>query len=316
MTLLERGDTSPAALDRVARLPTVRVVIAKAALYDPRATEASYEAGLKALIKGGPIPPDDPFRFQRVRDRLPQVREMVARLERDPPAFGRDIVAMLAPYTPAGVRVDATVALVLGGTSDGWTEGGKTFYVAVDMLQGDYAGVVLLAAHELYHIAQGGFMPVVRSHAAAKNVAATENLLISTVSEGSAAYLADPLRVTNGGSYIAWFQEKYRANFRRLAHNFALLDQLLYRAWHDSTADIDELYLLGFSGFFESPGYFVGYRMAQQIDKYDGRAGLLAVYQQPPAEFFRRYLALAAAHSDDKMFIPFSAEVEVIVGNL
>jgi len=53
---------------------------------------------------------------------------MVARLERDPPAFGKDIGTMLVPYTPAGVRVDATVALVLAGTSDGWTEGGKTFY--------------------------------------------------------------------------------------------------------------------------------------------------------------------------------------------
>lgn len=184
VALLERGDTSPAVLDRVARLPTVRVVIAKAALYDPRATETSYEAGLKALIQRLPLPPDDPFRFQRVRDRLPQVQEMLARLERDPPTFGRDIVAMLAPYTPAGVRVDATVALVLGGTSDGWTEGGQTFYVAADMLEGDYAGAVLLAAHELYHVAQRGFMPVVRSHAAAKNVAATENLLISTGARG------------------------------------------------------------------------------------------------------------------------------------
>jgi hypothetical protein len=68
-------------------------------------------------------------------------------------------------------------------------------------------------------------------------------------------------------------------------------------------------------GFSTSGGdaafYFVGYEMAKAIERYCGSACIARLFEQPPIEFFRQYIALYKRHSD----IPgrFSAETEAFL---
>jgi hypothetical protein len=315
LTAIERGDTSTAALQALVQRPMVQAVIRKMANFDKRSTDENYITGMRALITGAPLG-DDPFQFGRLKTRLPLVREMLARIEKDPDAFARDVKAMMAPFAPAGMDFDAKVALVVAGTSDGWVPGGNTFFESADMVQGDYSGAVLLAAHELYHIAQSQFMAP-RQHAnGPQNLSNAEMILVNTVKEGSASFMANPLNVQNGGGYITWFQGKFNTNIRYIEPNFALFEALLFRAFNDPAADASKLYLIGFSGIYGSPLYFVGMRMAKMIDKYDGRAALIATYQKPVPQFFTRYMQLYRQHPEDAEFVKFSAEVERILKEL
>jgi hypothetical protein len=314
VALVQAKDTSTRSLERVMALPQVQAVISKVQSFNPKLTAAEYRAGLEGLIRGT-VPTPDPFQFARVQQRLPQVREMLARIGRDRKAFEEGMIAMMTPYAPAGLDFEAQVIMVLGGTSDGWVPGGNSFYTAVDMLSGDYAGAVLISAHELYHIAQGEFMPpLTRSeNVTRENVL---SILRNTIVEGSATLMADPLKVTDGGSWITWFQGKYRNNINWIEQNFALFETLLYRASRDPEVDAGKLYMIGFSGIYGSPLYFVGYRMGQQIEKYDGRDSLVRLYQHPVPEFFRRYLALVEAHPEDSSFVSISPVISKLIEDL
>jgi len=46
------------------------------------------------------------------------------------------------------------------------------------------------------------------------------------MNEGTASLVGDPLIVKDGGSYIRWFQKKYRRNLQRMKDNFGLIAKM------------------------------------------------------------------------------------------
>ncbi len=82
-----------------------------------------------------------------------------------------------------------------------------------------------------------------------------------------------------------------------------------YRAFQDPEADGDALYRIGFSGSLDSLAYFVGYRMAQTIEKRRGRARLLQLIARDPTEFFHEYAATRTSQ-DPTFSAPFQQILE------
>ena len=306
--------SSEAELEAIASLPGVEALIRQGARFNPQHTKENFVAGLRDFAAGRD-PQPDPFRFTRVRERLTETRALVKRIEQDPDVLRRDVIARMRPYAPDS-DFTTTLVLIAGGTSDGFSPGRGHLYVAVDYFRDDWDGLVLLAAHELYHVVQAVVLEesgvqarVNRMNGRPKEAAA---LLLTTLKEGTGSVVGDPRTVATPGSYNSWFTDKYKRNLDRLPQNFALFETLLFRLAHDDVP-LARLYNLGFSGTWDSPLYFVGYRMAQVLEKYDGRESIQRAWSRPPAEFFRRYIALAREHPDDKDIIPLSDSTVKIV---
>ncbi len=118
------------------------------------------------------------------------------------------------------------------------------------------------------------------------------------MNEGVASWIGDPTRVAAKGPYVEWFAQKYKRNLDRLDQNATLFDTLLFRAWNDAGADPDKLYLLGFSGQWDSPLYFVGYAMARYLAEREGPAAVPSAVRAGAEAFFTRYRAAAKKYGD------------------
>lgn len=276
-------------------LPGVKAEIKHAAGFMPNATPEVFVTTLVAAAHGE-TPSPDPFGWKGVLTNVDGARAVVAAIQKDPDAFVKDVAARIAAYTPPDLTISPKVYVIAGGGSDGFTQGGSDFYLAADMFRGELDAAKLMTTHELYHVAQAGM----RAKLPARREGLVPDLLQSVVNEGTADYVADPLKIKGGGSWMEWYRGKYQRNLDRIDLNFALLDTLLYRAIHDPKATANMIYPIGFSGRFDSPGYFVGYRMASVIDSRIGRARLIELVGSDPREFFRAYLSVASA--DDPHF--------------
>lgn len=133
-----------------------------------------------------------------------------------------------------------------------------------------------------------------------------------TLAEGVANYVTDPIHDSTGAPSAA-SRERYVRNAEpsQIRENFALFDGVLRDlmaggSWEDA-------YNRGFSsrGMSGAHFYFVGYEMAKAIDRDCGSSCVARLFQQRPAEFLRRYVALYKRRPD----IPgrFSAETEAFI---
>jgi hypothetical protein len=132
--------------------------------------------------------------------------------------------------------------------------------------------------------------------------------MIATMMEGTASFVGHPVRADDAGPYLDGFRNRYRTNPERIQDDFAVFDTLMFRAVHDGDAGYEELYSLGFSGSWGSPLYFVGYRMAQVLSRYAGRAKLAAYLRQPAANFFADYIATCDLQRSDSGCVRFDAQ--------
>ena len=317
LDLFDRKRASGDELARVARLEGNRAMIAKAGSFDPAATEAAFVASLGRAIAGERLA-EDPFRFNLVRERLELTRALVRRIDADPRGLERAVVERLGRYAPPGLRVDVKVSFVLGGTSDGFAPTDDTFYIALHYFEDDVEGLKLLMAHELYHTVQSAARRasgLERAEPSAANVARAVRLMGAVMNEGTASVVGDPLGVAGGKGYVDRFRAKFERNLARIDSNVALFETLLFRAVHDPTADDGPMYALGFSGAWDSPLYFVGYRMARVIERHRGPGALAAAVGRDPREFFALYLDVARAH-DDPEEVRFGATFDRIFAEL
>jgi hypothetical protein len=301
-------DVTDAEIDRIVALPGVQALIRHGTRFSPGQTDDNFRAALRAL-SANRDPNPDPFAFARLRQRLNATHLLLARIEKNPGKFSDDVIARMRPYAP-DIDFEAKLTLIASGTSDGFAPGRGQLYVAIDYFQDDWDGLVVLAAHELYHAMQAMVMEssgvTARAAAIPGRTGEVTRLLIATLKEGTGSVVGDPLTVPKPGAYNSWFAEKYRRNLQRLPQNFALFETMLFRLANDDTP-FGTIYPLGFSGGWDSPLYFVGYRMAKVIEKYDGRDAIQGVWKRSPAEFFVRYAALAREHSTDPDVIALNA---------
>ena len=305
-------------LERIASLPGVEALIKQGARFSPDTyTRANFIAGLRTFA-AGQAPKPDPFNFARIQTRSAETAALLRSIESDPEAFKRDLIARMKTYAPAG-SYDTRLTLVAGGSSDGFSPGRGQLYVALDFLRDDREGLLTLASHELYHAIQA--IALDRSGVQRRLNALTgrpreaTSLLLTTMKEGTGSVVGDPLVVKNAGSYITWFSEKYRRNLDRLPQNFALFESLLFRLANDDIA-LRDLYSLGFAGNWDSPLYFVGYRIAKVVEKYDGRGAIKRMWSASPVAFFKRYAALATEHHGDRDIVKFSASTLKVLDDL
>jgi hypothetical protein len=303
-------------LSHAAELPGNLGLIRQAARFSPKATKDKFRESLREILETGSVE-DDVFRFVTVRQRLEKTRKLLEGIERDPVGLKTEIAERIEAYLPAGLSVSANVHFLLGGTSDGFAPSADTFYVALHYFEDDIEGLKVLMAHELYHIAQSVARTAPgRDAAPDKDVEPVMirslGLLRNTMNEGTASLVGDPLIVKDGGKYTLWFQTKYRRNLQRIKTNFALFDALLFRLFQDPDADPNELYMIGFSGMWDSPLYFVGYHMAKAIEKHDGREAVAAAMEVSPIRFFGRYIELCRTLDDPEM-VRFSRSTEDIL---
>jgi hypothetical protein len=306
-------------LSHAAELPGNLGLIRQAARFSPKATKDKFRESLREILETGSIE-DDVFRFVTVRQRLEKTRKLLEGIERDPVGLKTEIAERIEAYLPAGLSVSANVHFLLGGTSDGFAPSADTFYVALHYFEDDIEGLKVLMAHELYHIAQSVARTAPgRDAAPDKDVEPVMirslGLLRNTMNEGTASLVGDPLIVKDGGKYTLWFQTKYRRNLQRIKTNFALFDALLFRLFQDPDADPNELYMIGFSGMWDSPLYFVGYHMAKAIEKHDGREAVAAAMEESPIRFFGRYIEICRTLDDPEM-VRFSRSTEDIMSAL
>jgi hypothetical protein len=195
------------------------------------------------------------------------------------------------------------------------------FYQAIDRAQGDVEGLTLVAAHELYHVAQivaRKEVPSLDEKVGDRDtVPPAVRLLTVTLDEGTANLVADPTTTDAAGPYIQVFRDRYLHHRvpEHTAQDFALFDRLL--------ADLEagritwsKAYEAGFSGgsAASNPLYFVGYEVAKTLNARYGPARIASAFAEHPAAFFLAYIELY--QSGVKVSGRFAPETERTIGRL
>ena len=292
----------------IAKLPGTVRLLAQQRRFDPTATAEKFAKDL-ADVAAGRKPEPDTFVLLRTKERLADARGLLARVREDSAGVSDAIRSRIARYTPPGVHPGVTVYVIAGGTSDGFADG-DGFSLAIDYFRDDLAGMETLMAHELFHVV---FDAAARGRAPSKD--RVFPLFESTMNEGIASRVGDPLAVSDGKAWIDWFRGKFRRNFERLEASFALFDTILYREARDPAAPLDRLYQIGFTGSFDSALYFVGYEMARVIEEEDGAAGVARLVGKGAIPFFQRYVAIAHA-KPERVRCRFTAFTEESIAKL
>ncbi len=312
--LFDSDSVSDADLDRVFRLPGVRALYLQARRFDEYATEENFRSTLRAAVEGLPVQ-RDPFNFQTVRDRIEEIAPTIEWIGQNHEKLAADLGRRIAEYSPAEEALNVPVYLVLGGSSDGWARDG-VFHVALHYFRDDLEGLKLLMAHELFHVAQGAFMSgptVTEERPQLRNV---EALLLNTVSEGTASLLWWPDDM-EGGVYVdGVLRAKLERNRRRADGTFSLFELMVFRAHADPDLDVGSIYNLGLSGRWDSPLYYVGYRIARAIEEHRGRPALRKLLARPAVEFFQAYVDLYRDRPADSTLLRFSPRIEEILAQL
>jgi hypothetical protein len=317
--LLERNRVGDDDLSRIAGLSGNQRLIKKVAGYNSTATPETFKKTLRQTVENQSLS-EDPFDWQSVKKNLPQIRLLINRIEKEQAAFFSELESLIQPYTPPDLKADITATFLVGGGALGFTmDGSDGFHVALHKIGGDYEGLKYLVAHELYHSVQGFGMK--RRQANLNFVKPPENvrnsliIIENTYTEGTATLVGDSLNAKNLKPFGQSQQDEYKKNLMRLRQNFALFEMLLFQAQNDPNADIEQLYNIGFSTEFDETLYYVGYRMAQGIEKYKGKQAIAALVAKNPIEFFNQYIEIYKKNNDPKL-IKFSKSTEDILLNL
>lgn len=318
LDLFSRGKVADEELLRVMKLPATQAMIQQAARFDPSATEGNFKLSLRRVIETGSSE-QDPFRFAIVKARLESVRSLLKQIEDSPQTFIDGVTGRMREYAPDNVALKSRVHFIVGGTSDGFAPSGDVFYIALHYYGDDYEGLKMLAAHELFHNVQAVLRRAQgrdkQTLAAPANVSNSFAILRNTVNEGTASMVGDALLLPSGKQYSDFLKAKYKKNLERIRSNFALFEALLYRAYNDPRADYNQLYNLGFSGTWDSPLYFVGYRMGKVIEKYKGKEAIKALVGVEPLQFFNQYVEIYKKENDPEI-VRFSKSCEEILQKL
>jgi hypothetical protein len=307
LDIFEKGKVSPAELDELVKMDDIATSIRHASQFNSEASEEMYKQSLVDVLNGKK-PASDPFQFGSVMKRHVETRRLYDLIRENPQSLMQDIYVQMSDHMPEDVKVEGVAYLLVGGGSDGFAIGGD-FYVGLHFYKDDYVGLKLLMSHEIYHLAQAQFFPF--PIGSWKGATSIEDALNETLLEGSAALVGDPT-VIDGGAYIEWFQKKYVRNMSRIKQNFLLLELILYRLSSDPSSRFGTYYSLGFSGGWDSPLYFVGYKMAKTIRQYKGQARLVEAYRQGSLAFFKEYIEIYRDQSSNEL-VRFSPEIECII---
>lgn len=318
---LERDSLSDADVDNLLGIHGVRAMIDNITQYNPNPTIGGPEfrkeiQGFVKTKKSGEY--GRMFQFHHAWRTRDQVRSLIKAIKADEKEIIRKTLNQLGHYSLNTGKLPISVYFVAGGVSDGFLfdkQEQPAFYANLVRADGDLNGVLANMAHEAYHVMQKAAQRRAGLTAVADEtlkLPVGKRLLAITLSEGIANYAVDPTRSTAAGANMDSSRARYRRNAEpaRIKENFTLFDSVLSDLRAERIA-WQEAYFKGFSGNNDARFYFVGYEMAKAIEKYCGRRCIGKLFEKPPVEFFRQYIALYRKHSE--ISARFSPETEAFV---
>ncbi len=317
VNLMKQNRVSDDELNRVAELKGNQKLIKKIAGNNLNETTETFKKTLRQAIENQKIA-EDRFDWQSVRKNLPEIQTLTDQIENNKAAFLADIKRLIQPYTPKDLKGEVTATFLVGGGSLGFAfDNDPNFYVALHKIGGDYEGLKYIVAHELYHsIQELGRRKRLMNQLKAKLPDNIRNGLVivdNTYLEGTATLVGDFLDAKNLKQLGQSLKDEYVKNLDRSRQNFALLETLLFQAYSDPNADIQQLYNIGFTTAFDETLYYAGYRMTRAIEKYKGKQTVALLVEKNPLEFFNLYIEIYKAHGDDSTLIKFNKSTEEIL---
>lgn len=315
---LERDSLSETDVDNLLRIHGLRAMVDNVTRFIPNIGVPQFRKEIKTFVKtkqGGEYEPY--FRFNGVWQERSKVRTLIKSIRADERKIVDETLSQLKRYRPDTGALPITVYFVAGGVSGGFAfeNDSKAFYANLVRADGDLNGVILNMAHEAYHVMQIAAQQRAGINAlwvSDEKVPPVERLLMGILAEGTANYVADPTRSTSAGSNIESARERYRRNAQpaRITENFALFDKVLKEV-REKRITWDVAYKKGFTSENDDSFYFVGYEMAKALERYCGRKCIGRLFERPPVEFFRRYIALYRKHPEIRA--RFSLETETFI---
>jgi hypothetical protein len=310
-SILKQG-ADPGLINKLIALPVTNDLVKKIQSYDQRATADSYISGLKTMVSGKELT-EDPFQWKKVFVQRNQIDSLIEFLEKNESSVKQQIVQALLPYTPSSAKTDVQIHFILGGSSDGFAPNNQHFYIALHYFDTDVQGMIKMMTHELYHCIQAEFQNDQARSGLSKTASNLYDLVRMTYKEGSAVFVGGSFLGQSTGKYSEWYGEKFKRNIEAINDNMALFDLIAFRLINDSTEKFSTYQKFGFSGKWDSRFYFLGFLMAQAIDKYKGKEILIQSLTNPVL-FFKTYIDLYNQHPD--IGPRFSQPVERAIGEL
>jgi hypothetical protein len=283
----------------------VRAMVLNAKHYVPSADEKALVTALshpRSLDRTADR--QDPLGLGAVFQHRSAVRALLAALKANEARLTSLALDRLSRYSPADSAASLTVYFIAGGLSDGFytvdgradtfsdPDYGNAVFLRVDSATtSDLDGIQLNLTHELFHVVQG-ISRRADPHLQRMKVAGSpvHRLLATTLDEGTANLVADASLTPGSGPYFEMWKRRFsrNANPDVLTADFALFDALVSALGADAIS-WNDVSLIGFSTAYEAPLYFVGYHVAQVMERQGGAERIAKSLRQNPADVFLDY---------------------------
>lgn len=293
--------TAPEA-ERVARLPGNQGLVRKLVELGSAATTEGFAKALMAMSHGEV--PDRTYGLDLSPAKRAATMALIRQIKSNPADFQDWISDRVRAFTPAGIDVDATGYLIVGGKADGFSFDKPEFYLNISVFGDDFGGARIVMAHELYHAIQNAMVSArpglvfdfnIDRYSRLKSDAertcyAQSAIAGSILAEGSATLVGDPVLLPADGIYSRSTRERYVLK-PDLIGRTTLLDMSLRSVTMPGGVAPELVYAVGF--YNRAPLYDLGYVMAKTIASSDGNAGLGRLVALGPKAFFTRYIEIA-----------------------
>ena len=298
----------------------VAAMVAKTGVFSPGSTPQGFVADMQSFVATHRYPTGD-FALDWVYKFRDQVRTLVRELRADEDSMRQRITSRLTRFAPRSGPATVRVYFVAGGMSDGFVlddDPEPALFVALEKASGDKDGVEQNLTHELYHVLQklssAGTPAAVKFASGLGNQPALQQLLATTLWEGTANLAADAREARGQGPYVSMWRDRYSRNLapERLRANFQVFDSVVVDL-DQKRIDWAAAYTRGFSGNGDARFYFVGMEMARALAARRGAAYFDELFVRPPTRFFRDYFKLADA---DPSLPRFSASTRRVLERL
>ncbi|MCK8479792.1 DUF5700 domain-containing putative Zn-dependent protease [Psychroserpens algicola] len=256
----------------------------------------------------------DAFGINDIRKNINSIKRLVNQISSRSDYIKKLIESQISNYLPNTQLPKTTVYFVLGGNSDGYTDG-NSFYIELQYFNG-LEGLALLISHEIYHIYQQKLNPFFLKLLNMPTASQINYVIpINTYMEGVASYIANPLLINNPDKYVEFNQRKYKRNFKRIKESFLLFESLINYSKEVDSSQLNSIYNIGFSGNWDSPLYFVGFEICAQIEKEYGEYSIREYINKVPTQLFIDYINLYR-RKEKNIPLRFSLKTEELIQEL
>lgn len=290
--------------------PLVQAQVRHNARLNPAATMDAYVAALRALSACA-APADDPFQVAAILQAPDAYRAKAAAIHARQNEMSARASAMIEPYLPAGVDFRGSAVLAVPYFSCGGFADGPLFFVDIACLDNDLSrdidALTMMIAHETYHSIQAQIYFAFDENAELIRTAdeGVSYMFSALLWEGMAEHVASSNALPeNGGPLTELNRHFAQDNNQRPRANFLLLTTLIdyvARRGDDPRGAMENAYGIAFSGgTYQQFAYYVGARMAADIEETWGRPTLICIARLPSEQFVLAHDGVADAKGETR----------------